>query len=219
MSNHSQQNNSVTIGNMTIHQSANGLYLLTDLWKASGEKRADEPNRWLKLESTKKHIEYFGTKTGNINLSDYYETVQGRGKIQGTYVCKKLVYSYAMWISPEFNDLVIDTFDALMNAQTNEAVIAIKNELNNVQIDMYHREPRDKQSLAVILQIATAKVKPYFDYLVEIGEVGRRWIPQHDRAEYYATDKSKHVIGKKGNTLLFDDDIRFAFPEQHNLVD
>jgi hypothetical protein len=227
-----QNNNSITIGPVTIHQSANGLYLLTDLWKASGGNDADRPNKWLKLESTKKYTDYLDKKMTPINpvsnsesdgtipsitfRQSFYETVKGNFSNdipQGTYVNKNLVYSYAMWISPAFHDLVIATFDALVNANTVNELIAVKNQLDNVQQDLFHREPRDKQSLSVILQIATAKVKPYFDHLVSIGEVGRRWIPQHDKAEYFATENSKHIIGRKGSTVLFDDSVREAFPQ------
>jgi hypothetical protein len=101
--------NSITIGNITINQSANGLYLLTDLWKASGGLKKDQPNKWLNLDSTKKYLLFLDTKTENINTV-YHEKIIGRGKIQGTYVCNYLVYSYAMWISCEYHHLVVATF-------------------------------------------------------------------------------------------------------------
>ena len=39
-------------------------------------------------------------------------------KIKGTFACRELVYSYAMWISPNFIFRVVRAFDALVSGRT-----------------------------------------------------------------------------------------------------
>jgi hypothetical protein len=66
---------------------------LNDLHKASGEDRKKWPSFWLENKQTRGLIDVL-SKTGIPVL-----TIHGGSK-RGTYVCKQLVYAYAMWLSP-----------------------------------------------------------------------------------------------------------------------
>jgi len=86
-----------------------GLYCLNDLHKASGADKKNGPSYWMALESTKRFLETTGITV-----------VKNEGRNGGTYTEKKAVYSYAMWISPEFQSHVIDAYDALVTGQLEE---------------------------------------------------------------------------------------------------
>ncbi|MEM8160547.1 KilA-N domain-containing protein, partial [Morganella morganii] len=57
-----------------------------------------------------------GNKLLCLCISQPVNVLRG-GTEQGTYVCKELVYAYAMWISPSFNLKVIRTFDVVAGTQ------------------------------------------------------------------------------------------------------
>lgn len=94
------------ISEVTVKQDKEGRYCLNDLHKSAGSQRSNDPHDWLRLKQTKELIEEL-TDTG-IPVT----TIRG-GKNQGTYVCRELVFSYAMWINAKFHLNVIRTFDAL----------------------------------------------------------------------------------------------------------
>ena len=101
--------NEIMISEIGIEQDAEGRYCLNDLHKASGGEKKHGPSYWMANAQTIELIEEL--KTTGIPVV----TIEGRNG--GTYVCKELVYAYAMWISPTFHLKVIRTFDAVATKQ------------------------------------------------------------------------------------------------------
>ena len=91
--------NNLIISNTTIKQDNNGLFCLNDFHKASGNDERNAPNRFVRLDTTQDLIAEI-KQTPEMELA---LKVSRGGKNAGTYGCKELVYSYAMWISPKFH--------------------------------------------------------------------------------------------------------------------
>lgn len=81
-----------------------GRYCLNDIHKFAGGEIKDRPAEWLKISST-------AGLAAELDLEGIPSISAKRGA--GTYVCKELVYAYAMWISPSFHLKVIRAFDRL----------------------------------------------------------------------------------------------------------
>lgn len=107
--------NNLIITNISINFN-NGLYSLNDLHKASGCEDKHRPTFFMRLESTKALIAEIDEENQRCadSHSASYKVINGDGG--GTFVCKELVYAYAMWISPAFNLKVIRAFDEMANA-------------------------------------------------------------------------------------------------------
>lgn len=94
------------IANIGITQDTEGRYCLNDLHRAAGGEKKHGPSYWMANAQTQELVAELG-HTGNP------VGVINDGFNNGTYVCKELVYSYAMWISPKFNLQVIRAYDAM----------------------------------------------------------------------------------------------------------
>lgn len=101
------------VSSKTIRQDAEGRFRLNDLHKAAGGEKRHSPSYWLENQQTDALVRILQT-TGN-------PVVSIGGRSGGTYVCKELVYAYAMWISPEFHLQVIQAYDAIVRGQLEEA--------------------------------------------------------------------------------------------------
>nr|DAO28759.1 MAG TPA: KilA-N domain [Caudoviricetes sp.] len=107
--------NNLIISDTTINFN-NELYSLNDLHKASGGDMNNQPSNFLKLDSTKslaREISFENNQSYD-SMTGVIEVSRG-GSSPGTFVCKELVYAYAMWISPSFNLKVIRAFDTMQH--------------------------------------------------------------------------------------------------------
>ena len=99
----------LVISNVAVKQDKNGFFRLNDLHKASGGEERHEPNRFTRRSSFSELVEELTPEMAAAPVS-----IQRGGKTPGIYVCKELVYAYAMWISAKFHLHVIRTFDAVV---------------------------------------------------------------------------------------------------------
>ena len=123
----------LTISNSDIGMK-DGLYSLNDLHRASGSNKKHKPANFMRIENTKSLIDEIErcSDMSNGTNSIAYKVIQGgQSEQQGTFVCRELVYSYAMWISPRFQLMVIRAFDAIANQQQQ-----LSQRLNDLCLDL-----------------------------------------------------------------------------------
>lgn len=213
----------ISVAGLTIEQSTNGLYSINDLHRASGGLMKHRPEKWFQLQSTTNFVRYQEDKLksqslnqGNIKL--VLETVQGKGKQQGTFVSRKLVVAYAMWISPAFADHVLDTFlDVVDGVYARVAEQDRIIEEKALQLDLFtgelasmrKRDPRAPETLPVITGIEARRCKAMFDQLVEHGYLtASEYYPA--RIQYRPTQLAMDagiIAGVKNRTVLFNREV------------
>jgi hypothetical protein len=99
-------NSLIQIGEVAIHADEQGRFSLNDLHRAAGGEDRHKPGNWLSNQQANDLI----VVIENDGIPAISRKV---GRNGGTFVCKELVYAYAMWVSPAFNLKVIRTFDAV----------------------------------------------------------------------------------------------------------
>lgn len=106
----------MVIVGVAIKQDQDGRYCLNDFHKAAGGEEKHAPNRFTRTEG---FLELVKALTPEMASAPAI-TLRG-GKTPGTYVCKELVYAYAMWVSPKFHLHVIRTYDQVVQEQKAKA--------------------------------------------------------------------------------------------------
>ena len=210
----------ISIAGLTIEQNGNGLYSINDLHKASGGLKKHQPALWFQLQSTTNFVRYQDEKAKsqaqNHKNGKVIETVYGGNDktAQGTFVSRKLVVAYAMWISPAFADHVLDTFLDVVDGVYEKVTASDKLiEQQTLQLDIFtgelasmrKRDSRGKNTLLVLTGTEAHQAKPLFDKLEADGYVIKReYMPT--RTQYVPTDKAYDeglIIGVKNRTIHF----------------
>ncbi|EAN8596565.1 KilA-N domain-containing protein [Salmonella enterica] len=146
-------NNLMVIDGIEVRRDAYGRYSLNDLHRAAvasgANARTKEPGKFLSSQQITELVQEL-IDTQNLGVGSFNETTQNLGskpvsKIEGrnggTYVCKELVYAYAMWISPSFHLKVIRTFDMVTSAPEKLSGQAVdKMQAGVILLDFMRRE-------------------------------------------------------------------------------
>jgi phage antirepressor YoqD-like protein len=153
------QEAALTVVGVGVRRDAEGRFCLNDLHRAAGDSVKHRPANWLQNKQTQKLVaeiagnhtkgipvvkKIAGNHTNGIPVVNENPVVTIEGKGGGTYVCKELVYCYAMWISPAFHLKVIRAYDALVSQPA-----AAPAELTRMQlIDMARQAEQERLQLA-----------------------------------------------------------------------
>ncbi|EET6313242.1 KilA-N domain-containing protein [Escherichia coli] len=115
--------NSIIISDVKIHMDSEGRYSLNDLHVASGKEEKHQPAFFMRRNET---IELINEIFNSADMQNKNPVLSKKGRYGGTYVCKELVYSYAMWISAAFALKVIRAYDAMVTATQDRKAIGGK---------------------------------------------------------------------------------------------
>jgi hypothetical protein len=117
---------SLILNEIEISTDEEGRFSLNDLHKAAGGHSKHVPNKFMRSESFKNVVDVL-----NAQNRSFEAVIRKAGRYTGgTWVCRELVYKYAMWVSAEFEVQVIQTFDAVTNRMNGSSVMDALNELS-----------------------------------------------------------------------------------------
>lgn len=88
-----------------------GQWDLTDIWKTLKLSKTKGPGKWAELKEAKR-----------LRESRKVELSHGNG----TFATKQATIRYAAWVSPEFEDVVYDAFEAILEMPEVALIVADK---------------------------------------------------------------------------------------------
>src|SRR5260363_475969 len=116
--------NPLIISDLFIRQDSEGRSCLNDLYRAAGWEDRHQPTFFMRRQEPADLVQAIGSANSqNLHSADMQGEIQSAnsqsaavttingGLKRGTYVCKELVYSYAMWVRPQFHRQVVHAFE------------------------------------------------------------------------------------------------------------
>jgi hypothetical protein len=156
----------IQIDSIVIRQDSEGRYCLNDLHKAAGGLTKDSPSNWDRRDRIEPLLEEL--KNSSIWKGIAFITSVG-GRNGGTFVCKELVYAYAMWISPKFHLKVIRAYDSMVT-QSKQTTPALPNFTDPAEAAIaWATQYRAAQEASQQLALAAPKVERYEDLMETDG--------------------------------------------------
>ena len=115
----------LVINQTLISTDSDGRYSLNDLHKSSGASNKHKPSLFYRSDNFSSFLEVLKAQN-----RAFEPIIKKQGRYNGgTWVCKELVYKYAMWVNAEFEVKVIQTFDNLISKIDAPETMAALNEL------------------------------------------------------------------------------------------
>jgi len=115
----------LVINKTNITKDDQGRFSLNDLHEASGGLKKHKPALFYRTSSFNSVLNIL-----KVQNSTFEPIVKKVGRYNGgTWVCKELVYKYAMWVNAEFEVNVIQTFDKMMQSLQAPETMQALNEL------------------------------------------------------------------------------------------
>lgn len=115
---HKHASHLIIIEGQAFKANDSGMWDLTDIWKTLKGTRQDlekrQPKRW---GQTKEAVRFFGDgKSGSQRV----------GREEHTFAAKQATLRYAAYVSPEFEDMVYDAFEAILEMPEVALLVADK---------------------------------------------------------------------------------------------
>lgn len=187
----------LTVLNCSIQQDADGRYCLNDLHKAAGGLSKDQPHRWLRSANTQRLIEVVASTQKRVD--DNFQVVStmagGSEAAGGTFAIKTLVYAYAMWVSPEFQVQVIETFDRV---QMEERARLQKSADAYAAISVSEADMLISEAALTLEIPRQAFFKHLSAHLGWIYKKGSKWWPKQKAVEDGFVARRRHSFTKDG---------------------